>query len=69
MKLNYKRMVKDIDRLDNNYVCFDLELKLMPDSKEISPEDAKEAIRIIGQVYMISHGITCSNCNKKYLIK
>lgn len=66
MKLDYKKMVKDIDKLVNNDTCFNLEMYFMPNSKEVSQEDAKKAIEIIGQVYMISHGIACSACNKKY---
>jgi hypothetical protein len=69
MKLNYKKMVEDIDKIVNNDLCADLEMRLMPNQGEISQEDAKTAIDIIGKVYMISHGITCSACNKKYITK
>jgi len=71
MKLDYKKMVEDIDKLVNNDLCADLEMCLMPHTlnhRDISQDDAIKAIKIIGQVYMISHGITCSGCSKKYLI-
>ncbi len=69
MTLNYKDMVKHVDRLVNNDFCASMEMKLIPDSREYSQLEAKKMANIISKVYSISHCRTCVACQHKYIIK
>lgn len=64
---NYRKMLQDIDNLVNNDWAFELDCKQLPHSKPYTQKEAKEMINVIGKVYLISHGITCS-CGDKYRI-
>jgi len=66
--LDFKQMVMDIDKIASSNNCAELGLLLMPRSREITQEEAKQAIDMLGRIYMISHCLTCSSCNRKYRV-
>ena len=68
-KLDYKKMVEDIDNLVETDFHAEMELKQLPDSKRYTQAEAKEMQHTIGKVYLISHCIHCRACQGKYLIK
>jgi hypothetical protein len=69
-KLDYKRMVKEIDELVNTDFGEHMSWKLMPHSNPYTQEETEQMATILGQVYMISHCIhCCKSCQKKYLLK
>lgn len=64
-KLNYLKMVKDIERLVASDFCLDMEM-----TDEYTQDEAKKMVKIIGQVYMKSHLWFCTACNStKYKLK
>ena len=66
--LDYKKMVDEIDDLVETDFCFDMELKQLPKSKPITKKEALEMVKILGQIYMISHCNTCKACQGRYVI-
>lgn len=64
-KLNYWKMVRDIDNLVSSEFCEEVSCKAGFD-REVSQEEAKEMANIIGKVYLISHCLSCHACDKKY---
>jgi len=66
-KLNYLKMLKEIDVLVNNDFCEDMECRLLPGGK-FTIEEVKEMVKIISKVYSVSHCLTCLTCQRKYLI-
>ncbi len=69
MKLNYKKMVQDIDKLVNNDWCENMEIKLLPKSEPFTQKEARQMAELIARVYSISHCIFCQACGRKYKIK
>jgi hypothetical protein len=74
MKLNYLKMLEDINKLVETDYCAELEMYLIPElnkdmNREIPQEDARNAIDIVSKVYSISHAIHCEPCASKYLVK
>ena len=69
MSLNYKKMVEDIDDLVESDFCLDMDCKNLPGSEPVTQKEAREMIRIIGEVYSIAHCIHCEACRDKYLKK
>jgi len=71
--LDYKKMIEEIDILVDT--DWGEEMSLLANIttngkyKEISQEDARAMANVIGQVYLISHSLHCSNCCKKYKLK
>lgn len=65
-KLDYKKMVEMIDELVNTDFCADMEMKQLPKSKPYTKEEITKMVHIIGDVYAISHCLTCSACNVKF---
>ncbi len=68
-KLNYKQMLVEILPLAENDFVYDMELKLIPDSKPYTQKEAKEMAKLLASVYSIAHCLHCTACGKKYLIK
>lgn len=68
MKLDYKKMLKDINKLVQTDFCFEMDMKRLPDSDKYTQEEAQEMADLIGNVYSISHCTTCESCNKEYRI-
>lgn len=67
-KLNYKKMLEEIDALVNNDWGFDIDCHSLPHSKPFTQAEAKEMARVLMKIYTISHGIDCV-CGNKYLLK
>lgn len=67
MELNYKKMVEDVDNIVESDFCFDMDCKLMPNSKKYTQREAKAMAEIIGRIYLIAHCVTCTACQKKYM--
>ena len=68
-KLNYKKMVEDINRIVSTDFLFNMECKELPHATSYTQEDAGEMSDILGQVYSIAHCIRCESCQREYLIK
>jgi len=68
MKINYKKMIEDVNKLVQTDFCFEMDCKLIPDSDKYTQKEAEEMADLIGKVYMISHCISCQACNVKYRI-
>lgn len=73
-KLDYKKMLEDINRLVQTDFCSAMELNLLPNTKtgrmtEFTQDEAIAMVAVISQVYMIAHCTTCEACQHKYLIK
>lgn len=68
-KLDYKKMLKDIDNLVNNDTVFSLEVYRCPTTQEFKQEEVNQMLDIILDVYKISHTLHCKACRKsKYLL-
>lgn len=65
-KLQYKAMLEKINNLVESDYVFDLECNLIPNKngniKTFSQEDAQNMLRIILDVYKISHALHCKAC-------
>lgn len=68
MKLNYKKMLSEIDKLTNNDWCAEMEMRLLPRSGGYTQKEAKRMAKLLSRVYSISHCIRCEACQRKYLI-
>jgi len=66
MKLDYKKMIKEIDALVQTDFSFDMECKLL-DGK-FTQKEAKQMADLISRVYSISHCLHCEACQTKYKI-
>jgi hypothetical protein len=65
-KLDYKKMVEDINKLAETDFCFDMELKEMPNSEPYTQQEAKRMSDLLGRIYLISHCIHCEACQRNY---
>ena len=70
-KLDYEKMVKDIYKLVKSDWLEYMECKwrLYEKPEEFTQKEAQKMIKILCQVYMISHCYYCTACQRKYLIK
>jgi len=68
MKLNYLKMLKDIENKVEDDFVFNMNCKRMPNSKPYTQKEAEQMADLLGSVYSISHCIHCRACQKKYLI-
>lgn len=59
-------MLQDIDDLVQTDFCTEMDMKLLPKSKEYTQKEAKEMANLLGKIYLISHAIHCKSCGKKY---
>jgi len=66
MKLDYKKMIKDILPLVESDFAFDMNCKLIPGHKYTQAE-AKQMADVIGSIYSIAHCFHCEACQKKYI--
>ena len=67
MKLDYLKMLREIDKLVNNDWGFEMiDCKMMPKAKPFTQKEAKEMSQRLGQIYLISHCITCTACQIRY---
>lgn len=59
--IDYKKMVKDINKLVNNDWCAEMEMRYkMPNSAPITQKDAHDILDCLLNVFMISHQTTCT---------
>ena len=70
--LDHYKMLKDIDRLANSDFVAVMEMNLLPHSETgklsiYTQKEAPEMSRLLSDIYMISHCITCYACQVKYL--
>lgn len=68
-KLDYKKMVREIDNLVEGDFCFDMDCHNLPNSKPITQKEAMKMVKIIGRVYKIAHCIYCTACQGKWFIE
>ena len=71
LKLNYLKMLQEIDVLVNNDFCNEMEYNSVLNSKytrKYTQKEAKQMADLLGKVYSISHCIHCKMCQRKYLI-
>ena len=70
MKLNYEKMLEDINKtlLENEEFLFDMECRTLPKAKPFTQEDAERMEEILGKIYLIAHGTSCI-CGNKYIKK
>ena len=69
MKLNYKKMIKEVDKIMQTDFMFDMDYKRMPDQKPFTQEEAEKMCDELMNIYSISHCVHCTACNNKYLLK
>jgi hypothetical protein len=69
MKLDYLKMLKDIDDLVETDFCFDMDGRSLPHSRPFTQEEGLKMAGLLGQIYSIAHCIDCPSCAVKYLVK
>lgn len=67
-KLDYKKMVEDIDSLIKTDFLSDIEGKIVTDGSPLSQEQSEEMINVLLKIYEISHCTTCTACQTKYVL-
>ena len=68
VKLDYKKMVKDIYKLVESDWLEDMECKwrLHDKPEEFTQKEAQKMIKILCQIFSISHCYFCTSCQGKY---
>lgn len=69
MKLDYKKMLQEIDATVNNDWGFDIDCHALHPQEEWTQKKAQEMADALMKIYSISHCITCKACNGKYSSK
>ncbi len=67
VKLDFEKMISEIDDIVQTDFAFDMDCKLMPNSKEYTQKEAQDMAKMIGRIYLISHCNTCKACQGKYI--
>lgn len=67
-KLDYERMVNEIDDLVGTDFAFNMVNELYMDTRRYTQVEAEKMAEILDQVYQISHRVHCKACQGKYLI-
>ena len=62
-------MLEDIDKLVNNDWNEDMECRRLDKPPKYSQKEIDKMVNVLGQVYLISHCLSCESCAKKYKIK
>lgn len=65
-KLNLAQMLKDINKIVETDWAADMEMLNMPGSRPFTQEEASEMAKALGNIYSISHCLTCKACQPKY---
>jgi hypothetical protein len=68
MKLDYKKMLKEIDALVETDFCFEMECHKLPNVSKFTQKEAEQMSEIISSIYSIAHCVHCSACQTKYKI-
>lgn len=64
-KMNYLKMLDDINELVDTDFVHDMELRMV-DGSSYTKEEAHEMETLLSKVYLISHAIRCKSCGSKY---
>ena len=67
VKLNYKKMVEDIDELVETDFCFDMDCRAIHPKQPFTHEESIKMRDILMKIYSIAHCNTCTACQGKYL--
>jgi len=69
-KLNYEKMIKDIDEImrEHEDFLFDIESKTLT-KKKYTQKEAQTMENLITRIYMISHAYPNGCCGTKYLVE
>lgn len=65
-KLNYKKMIEEVNELVN--VDFTFEMECKGTSTYITYAEAEQMRLLLLQIYMIAHCVECTGCQTKYLL-
>lgn len=68
-KLDYKKMIKAVDKIMQTDFMFEMDCKSMPNPTPFTQEEAEKMRDELMKIYTISHCVSCTACNNKYLIK
>lgn len=68
-KLNYKKMIEEIDKLTKSDFMFDMDCKAIHPKEPFTHEDSTKMRDILMEIYSIAHCNTCTPCQTKYLIE
>ena len=68
-KLNWEKMVREIDNLVETDFCEEMAVKELPHSKPYIQKEAKQMAELLGKVYSIAHACDCGACQKDYVKK
>jgi hypothetical protein len=66
--LDWKKMVRDINKLLQNDFMFDMDCKGLHKGDIYTQEEAEEMRNILMKIYRIAHCFTCTACDGKYLV-
>ena len=70
-KLNFKKMVEEIDVLTDTEFCFNMELKLLPLTEKnktcYTQKEAQKMVELLSSIYSVAHCIHCKACQTRYL--
>ena len=66
-KLDYKKMVEDIEEMVNTDFGMEMESKTLAGSRLYTQSEAKKMAKLIAEIYGIAHRLYCSGCRGKYL--
>ena len=69
MKLDYKKMIKEVDKIMQTDFMFDMDCKSMPNQKPFTQKEARKMRDELMNIYGISHCVHCTACNNRYRIK
>lgn len=62
-------MIKEVNKIMQTDFMFDMDCKSLPNQKPFTQKEAKKMRDELMKIYSISHCVSCTACNSKYLIK
>ena len=65
IKMNYRKMLEDINNLVDTDFCAEMEMKTLPKSGSYTQMEAEEMSKLLAKVYSISHCLYCQSCRRK----
>lgn len=68
VRLDYKRMVDEIDALVETDFCFDMDSRFVDEKPQWTQDEAKQMAHLLGRIYSIAHCNTCTACQGTYSI-
>lgn len=67
-KLNWEKMVREINELVTTDFCFDMEIRSLQ-SQRYTQAEAQKMSKILEKIYAIAHCCDCGACGREYLKK